>query len=219
MLQELVDYRLAAYEARRRAAGTPSTSSLHAEVRGPGLELPYFPNLKIACGHFRTGRTDAEEHRHCRLPTDSSIRRATSSRALPATQWTAARTRFDDGDYLLLELLSSEQRRLDHRRRHGDRTPGRSRVVTTSICCESSPRPRTANTFSRPTTPTTRICRPPTRCARWPASRASSIRSTWSSASHSRAKRFRRSLASRSTQVAGTRATWCSMTRRCTSSW
>jgi hypothetical protein len=31
------------------------------------VELPYFPNLKIACGHFRTGRTDAEEHKA--LPT------------------------------------------------------------------------------------------------------------------------------------------------------
>ena len=25
------------------------------------IEIPFFPNLKIACGHFRSGRADAED--------------------------------------------------------------------------------------------------------------------------------------------------------------
>lgn len=60
MLQELVDYRLAAYEARSQAAEAPS--NVIAFPAHGRTELPYFPNLKIACGHFRTGRTDSDEH-------------------------------------------------------------------------------------------------------------------------------------------------------------
>ncbi|MEO5697020.1 MAG: DEAD/DEAH box helicase family protein, partial [Burkholderiaceae bacterium] len=63
MLQELVDYRLAAYEVRRPAAAAPSNVILFTPKTRTEVELPYFPNLKIACGHFRAGRTDAEEHR------------------------------------------------------------------------------------------------------------------------------------------------------------
>jgi SOS-response transcriptional repressor LexA len=70
------------------------------------VELPYFPNLRIACGHFKTGRTDSEEHRV--LPTTYG--------ALDPSRHFIARASGDsmdggkspvrDGDYLLLELLS-----------------------------------------------------------------------------------------------------------------
>jgi len=107
MLQELVDYRLAAYEIRRQAAGTPSNVIPFTPKAKSGTELPYFPNLKIACGHFRTGRTDAEEHRllpsaYGQLdPTRYFIARASGN------SMDGGKSPIHDGDYLLLELLGS----------------------------------------------------------------------------------------------------------------
>jgi superfamily II DNA or RNA helicase/SAM-dependent methyltransferase len=104
-LQELVDYRLAAYDAR-----VDQPLPLDApEVRprlADAFELPYFPNLKIACGHFRAGRTDSEEHR--RLP-------ATYGKLDPARHFIArasgnsmngGKQPIRDGDYLLLEHVT-----------------------------------------------------------------------------------------------------------------
>lgn len=107
MIQELVDYRLAAYEVRRPAASAlsnviPFTPRIQAQV-----ELPYFPNLKIACGHFRAGRTDAEEHRALPLsygqldPTRYFIARASG------ISMDGGKHPIRDGDYLLLEMVSA----------------------------------------------------------------------------------------------------------------
>jgi hypothetical protein len=70
------------------------------------VELPYFPNLRIACGHFRAGRTDSEEHR--RLP-------ASYGKLDPARHFIArasgnsmngGKQPIRDGDYLLLEHVT-----------------------------------------------------------------------------------------------------------------
>ena len=63
MLHELVAYRLAAYEVRRPVGVEASNVIPFTPKSRQEVELPYFPNLKVACGHFREGRTDAEEHR------------------------------------------------------------------------------------------------------------------------------------------------------------
>jgi hypothetical protein len=111
LVQELVDYRLATYEVRRPpedskdnvipfrrpAAATASTRT----------ELPYFPNLKIACGHFRTGSADAEEFRslgagYGRLePARHFIARASGN------SMDGGKQPIRDGDYLLLEHVSA----------------------------------------------------------------------------------------------------------------
>jgi hypothetical protein len=62
MVQELIDYRLAAYEVRRTTAAVPDNVIPLKPATSPRTELPFFPNLKIACGHFKTGSVDAEEH-------------------------------------------------------------------------------------------------------------------------------------------------------------
>lgn len=106
MLQEVVDYRLAAYEVRLEPM--PANSNV---VPFPGrhrdaVELPYFPNLKIACGHFKTGRADAEEHRSLPKaygPLDPSrhfIARAAGN------SMDGGKNPVRDGDFLLLELMS-----------------------------------------------------------------------------------------------------------------
>lgn len=108
MVQELVDYRLAAYEVRR-AAATPSAEVVPFD-RGerPGrVELAYFPNLPIACGHFKTGRADAEEHYSLGAgyghldPARHFIARASGN------SMNGGKHPIRDGDHLLLELVHS----------------------------------------------------------------------------------------------------------------
>jgi Domain of unknown function (DUF3427)/Peptidase S24-like len=71
-----------------------------------GIALPYFPNLKIACGHFKTGRADAEEYRSLgdgfgKLdPQRHFIARASGN------SMNGGKNPIVDGDYLLLERLS-----------------------------------------------------------------------------------------------------------------
>ena len=107
LTQELIDYRLAAYEVRQTAAAPsaeiiPFTRSVPAR-----LELAYFPNLPIACGHFKTGYADAEEHiaigeGYGRLdPARHFIARASGN------SMNGGKNPICDGDYLLLELINS----------------------------------------------------------------------------------------------------------------
>ncbi|GAB1425081.1 hypothetical protein MASR2M16_23150 [Thauera terpenica] len=106
-MQELIDYRLAAYEARRATApATGTVIPFAGRPRPQETELPYFPNLRIACGHFRTARADAEEHRRLgaaygRLdPARHFIARASGN------SMNGGKNPIRDGDYLLLELVS-----------------------------------------------------------------------------------------------------------------
>jgi superfamily II DNA or RNA helicase/SAM-dependent methyltransferase len=106
LLQELVAYRLAAYEVRRPAGSDSSNVIPFATRVRAEVELPYFPNLKIACGHFRAGRTDAEEHRT--LPTAYGKLDATRHFIARASgnSMDGGKNPIRDGDYLLLELIS-----------------------------------------------------------------------------------------------------------------
>ncbi len=109
MAQELIDYRLAAYEARRPGERAPSNVIPLRHADPERTELPYFPNLRIACGHFRTARADAEEHRslaphHGRLdPARHFIARASGH------SMDGGKHPIRDGDYLLLERVSPTQ--------------------------------------------------------------------------------------------------------------
>jgi superfamily II DNA or RNA helicase/HKD family nuclease len=106
MLQELVDFRLASYEVRLSPAADSGNVVPFQAKRPDAVELPFFPNLKIACGHFRTGRADAEEHRTLPAsygPLDPGlhfIARATGN------SMDGGKNPVRDGDYLLLELIT-----------------------------------------------------------------------------------------------------------------
>jgi superfamily II DNA or RNA helicase/HKD family nuclease/SOS-response transcriptional repressor LexA len=106
MLQELVDYRLATYEVRLAVAETVNNVIPFPTKPREVVELPYFPNLKIACGHFKTGRVDAEEHRALPLaygtldPSRHFIARASGN------SMNGGKTPVLDGDYLLLEMIT-----------------------------------------------------------------------------------------------------------------
>jgi superfamily II DNA or RNA helicase/HKD family nuclease/SOS-response transcriptional repressor LexA len=106
LLQELTAYRLATYEVRRPAEAEASNVIPFPPKQRAEVELPYFPNLKIACGHFRAGRADAEEHRT--LPAAYGKLDATRHFIARASgnSMDGGKNPIRDGDYLLLELLS-----------------------------------------------------------------------------------------------------------------
>ena len=107
MLQEIVDYRLARY---RQTLDTP-TSRTSGDVvpfpdRSEWTRLPYFPNIRIACGHFKSGRADAEEFRpigpgHGRINPDRHFIARASGDSM-----NGGRNPIQDGDYLLLERVT-----------------------------------------------------------------------------------------------------------------
>ncbi len=106
LLQELVDYRFASYEARSLAELPDNVVPLlHSVDR---VDLPFFPNIKIACGHFKTGYADAEEYRslgtgHGKLdPARHFIARASGN------SMNGGKKPIHDGDYLLLERVTSQ---------------------------------------------------------------------------------------------------------------
>jgi superfamily II DNA or RNA helicase/HKD family nuclease len=106
LVQELVDYRLAAYEVRRIASPGGTNVIPFKRPQPERTELAYFPNLRIACGHFQTGTADAEEHRslgsgYGRLdPARHFIARASGN------SMNGGKDPIRDGDYLLLEFVT-----------------------------------------------------------------------------------------------------------------
>jgi superfamily II DNA or RNA helicase/SAM-dependent methyltransferase len=108
LVQELIDFRFATYEARQSKQGESaqiipfSGSKLRAT-----LELPYFEDLRIACGHFRTSTTEVMEHRALPLsygqldPARHFIARASGN------SMNGGKHPIHDGNYLLLELLTA----------------------------------------------------------------------------------------------------------------
>jgi SOS-response transcriptional repressor LexA len=104
LLQELVDYRFASYDARREPAEVNNVVPLRPSP--DKVELPFFPNIKIACGHFKTGHADAEEYRslgpgHGKLdPARHFIARASGN------SMNGGKRPIQDGDYLLLEYVT-----------------------------------------------------------------------------------------------------------------
>ena len=111
MVQELVDYRLAQYQpAVEGLAGKDSSGASGSVIpfprRDASTELPFYPDLRIACGHFRTGRGDSQEWLalppgHGRLdPERHFVARAVGH------SMDGGRQPIRDGDYLLLEWVT-----------------------------------------------------------------------------------------------------------------
>jgi SOS-response transcriptional repressor LexA len=105
LVQELIDYRLASYEARQAATQNSNVIPFPRKLVAR-TELPYFPDLKIACGHFRTASSEETEHRsvgaaYAQLdPARHFIARASGN------SMNGGKNPIQDGDYLLLELVS-----------------------------------------------------------------------------------------------------------------
>lgn len=103
MVQELVDFRLATYVARigvTSAVVTPITS------RPDKVELPYFPSLKIACGHFKSADAGEPEYRkvHAGIGQLDPERHFIAHAA--GNSMNGGKSPIHDGDYLLCEVIS-----------------------------------------------------------------------------------------------------------------
>nr|WP_239552578.1 DEAD/DEAH box helicase family protein [Oceanisphaera litoralis] len=64
MMQELVDLRLAEYRRRKAPRLAKAKQQASSQASAPVtevIELPCFPDLRIACGHFKTGHNDHTE--------------------------------------------------------------------------------------------------------------------------------------------------------------
>lgn len=108
MVQEIIDYRLAAYQIRRAGTDLPdNVIPFDRTVKtSNGKELPYFPNLKIACGHFKTGTTDAEEYRSLGAKYGHlDAQRHFIARA-SGNSMNGGKHPIQNGDYLLLEHIT-----------------------------------------------------------------------------------------------------------------
>ncbi len=104
LLQELVDYRFASYEARREPTQVNNVVPLRPNP--DKVDLPFFPNIKIACGHFKTGNADAEEYRslgpgHGKLDPARHFIACASGNSM-----NGGKRPIQDGDYLLLERIT-----------------------------------------------------------------------------------------------------------------
>ena len=109
MVQELVDYRLARYQpppASSRASAAESGQVIPFPSQEDRTEVPYYPDLGIACGHFRNSRAEDEERvavppGHGRLdPERHFVARASGD------SMNGGKNPIRDGDYLLLEWVT-----------------------------------------------------------------------------------------------------------------
>ncbi|HFQ4975322.1 TPA: DEAD/DEAH box helicase family protein [Vibrio vulnificus] len=105
-VKELVDLQLAQYSDRqpKQTHQTVAQPPTPAEAANEGTLLPYYPNLKIACGHFKTGSHEEVEH----IPVDMAnlnpqkhfLARASGN------SMNGGKTPILDGDLLLLEFVT-----------------------------------------------------------------------------------------------------------------
>ncbi|TCS40420.1 DEAD/DEAH box helicase family protein [Reinekea marinisedimentorum] len=108
MMQELVELLLALYSdriSRKKEKDKPQVEAKQPESNV--VQLPYFPNLKIACGHFKNGTADEAELME--IPTDYN--RKDNSRLFLArasgNSMNGGKNPIQDGDLLLLERITS----------------------------------------------------------------------------------------------------------------
>ena len=108
MIQELIDFRLTTYSARQSPPNKTAHIIPFTELKSHRhIELPYFDDLRIACGHFRTSTADVLEHRTL-PPSYGNLDPARHFIARASGQsMNGGKNPIYDGDYLLLELLSA----------------------------------------------------------------------------------------------------------------
>lgn len=108
LTQELIDFRFATYEARKsNQQETARIIPFNPKKEQKITNLPYFDDLRIACGHFRTSTSEVQEYRNLPAsygtldPARHFIARASGN------SMNGGKNPIHDGDYLLLELISA----------------------------------------------------------------------------------------------------------------
>jgi superfamily II DNA or RNA helicase/SAM-dependent methyltransferase/SOS-response transcriptional repressor LexA len=108
LVQELIDYRLASYESRIDTRGEKNGADNVVPLISLGTELPYFPSLKIACGHFRSSQAEVGEYRSLGSVYGSLDPARHFIAVASGNSMNGGKVPIQDGDYLLLEQISPE---------------------------------------------------------------------------------------------------------------
>ncbi len=109
MVQELVNYRFLQYEQRLTNKVVEGDSSPVNGLPDAANSIPYFSDLKIACGHFRSSRHETEEIEQIALPEKYGTLDPAKhfiARAM-GNSMNGGKHPIHDGDYLLLEHITS----------------------------------------------------------------------------------------------------------------
>jgi SOS-response transcriptional repressor LexA len=109
MVQELVNYRFLQYEQRLANKVLEGESNPVNALPDAANSIPYFSDLKIACGHFRTSRHETEEIEQIALPEKYGTLDPAKhfiARAM-GNSMDGGKHPIHDGDYLLLEHITS----------------------------------------------------------------------------------------------------------------
>ena len=107
-VQELLDYRLLKYSQKKSPVS--SVSNINDKVKEEAVveTLPFYPNLKIACGHFKAG--DDTQAQYINAPEGFGQLNAKKHFLAYATgnSMNGGKSPILDGDLLLLELISPD---------------------------------------------------------------------------------------------------------------
>jgi SOS-response transcriptional repressor LexA len=109
MVQELVNYRFLQYEQRLINKVVEGESGPVNVLPDAANSIPYFSDLKIACGHFRTSSHETEEIEQIALPEKYGTLDPAKhfiARAV-GNSMNGGKHPIRDGDYLLLEHINS----------------------------------------------------------------------------------------------------------------
>ena len=113
-IRELIDYRYIQYGERLAEVDdkpVKGKADVIDFVRARKIEIPYFPDLKIACGHFKTSDHNAEAINKIFLPEHYG--RLDSNRHFVAqaagSSMDGGKNAIKDGDYLLLETITPDR--------------------------------------------------------------------------------------------------------------
>lgn len=110
MVQELIDHRLAQYLDRPgRVSINKHDRTDDSDRPNVRVDIPYFTELAIACGHFRTGTPGVDEYRPVHIPAHNTEEQDRMGRYFLARAQGSSMDGGDqpirNGDILLLELL------------------------------------------------------------------------------------------------------------------
>ncbi|MFM2609376.1 DEAD/DEAH box helicase family protein [Vibrio chagasii] len=101
LVKELVDLQLARYADRRKNTETVLESE---QTPAKLIQLPYYPNLKIACGHFKTGTHDDLELMEIELPNVDPQKHFLARAS--GNSMNGGKSPILDGQLLLLEFVT-----------------------------------------------------------------------------------------------------------------
>lgn len=113
LVRELIDYRYMQYEERLRKNEQievkPKANVISID-KAKKRRIPYFPDLKIACGYFKTSLHDEQGMRQIALPEHYGHVDAERHFIAHATgnSMDGGKNPIKDGDYLLLEAITPE---------------------------------------------------------------------------------------------------------------